>query len=278
METTNGILECKARGVFRNRQQTPCAGDWVETETLGEGKGLIVSMKERKNSLTRPMVANLDKLLLVISSDRPRPNLYNIDCMTAILDYKEIEPVLVITKTDLSQSDWLCTIYRNAGFRVYSVNNLTGEGTLSVKEELKDCVSVLCGNTGVGKTSLLNRIFPGLQQKTALISDKLGRGRHTTRQVELFPLPEGGYVADTPGFSTIDLWNYETIMKDKLELAFRDFEDYRTLCKFTGCSHTAEKGCAVLAAVAAGKIEKTRHESYCALYSEAKDVKEWEQK
>ena len=278
VETTNGIVECKAKGKFRNLNQTLFPGDRVEIENDFSGKGRIVDILTRKSFLLRPTVANLDKLFLVVSIDKPKPNLFLIDNLIAILEFKKIEPIIIITKTDLADSRWICDIYLNSGFKVYHVNNINGSGSMSVKAELIGSISAFSGNTGVGKTSLINKLFPELEQKTSDISEKLGRGKHTTRHVELFRLSEGGYVADTPGFSTIDTWKYDLIKKEDLQYCFREFLPYLGKCRFTGCSHTSEKGCLILEAVHDGIIKGSRHNSYCQLYEKAKNIKEWELK
>ena len=192
-------------------------------------------------------------------------------------EHKGIEPVLLITKSDLQSPEEIRRIYRHAGFRVFVVNTMEDGDLTEVKELLRGKVCAFTGNTGVGKSSFLNRLAPQLALKTANISQKLGRGRHTTRHVELFRLEElDCYVADTPGFSTMDLARYDVILKEDLQYCFREFAPYLSDCRFTGCSHTVEKGCAVLKALDEGKIEPSRHESYKALYEEAKQIKEWE--
>lgn len=270
--------ECKARGVFRNREQTPLVGDSVSIEIDANGKGIITEVFQRKNAFLRPPLANLDKLFIVVSTCDPSPSLLVIDKLIAVCEYKEIEPIIVITKTDLQASLSLETIYRNAGFRVIALSNLEPNGLGEIREELKGCLSAFAGNTGVGKSSLLNNLFPNLNLETSHTSKKLGRGRHTTRHVELFPIEgQEGYVADTPGFGSMETERYEIILKENLQFCFREFEPYINKCKFTGCSHTAEKGCSVLSALRAGDIQQSRFDSYVVMYEEAKNIKEWEQ-
>ena len=269
------VLECKARGIFRKEKKTPLVGDrvLVSTGDVPE-QGMIESILERKNSLIRPPVANLDRLFIVASSVEPNLNLFLIDKMVAIAEDKGIEPVVVFTKTDLRAVKDAEQIYRNAGIRVLSVSP-ESPGTAELLNLLQGCQSAFTGNSGVGKSTLLNRLLPMLQQETGDISKKLGRGRHTTRQVELFAVPGGGFVADTPGFSSLDIDRCEKIKEENLEFCFREFAPYLTQCKFASCTHRREHGCSVLNAVQRGEIAASRHQSYCALYEEVKDVKEW---
>ena len=274
---SDGILyECRARGLFRKNGMVPLVGDWVEIEETGSQTGYVTRILARKNSLTRPPLANLDQLFLVISILDPKPNLLVLDQLIAIAEYKKIEPVLVITKTDLGDWETLAGLYRKAGFQVFCTGWEQDSDLKPLQQAMQGKISAFCGNSGVGKSSLLNRIDQRLDLSTAQTSRKLGRGRHTTRHVQLYPVEGGGYIADTPGFSSMDLERYETILKDQLQYCFREFDPYLDQCRFTGCSHTKEKGCAVLEAVAKGEISVSRHESYCRLYEEAKQIKEWE--
>ncbi|MBC8558943.1 ribosome small subunit-dependent GTPase A [Clostridiaceae bacterium NSJ-33] len=270
VETADGLLECKAKGVFRKKGITPLVGDMAEVED-----NTVVNILPRKNELLRPPAANLDQALMVVSAQSPDPNLMVLDKLIAVCEYKDIEPVLVVTKTDLCNGEWLCELYRSAGFTVVSTS-VDVDNVEEIRGLLKDKLTLFIGNTGVGKSTLLNRLFPELNLATAEISEKLGRGRHTTRHVELYPLPEGGFVADTPGFSTVELSQYDRILKGDLQHCFREFQDYLGDCKFLDCSHRVEKGCAVLEAIHEGKINVSRHESYCALYEDAMKIKEWE--
>ena len=271
-------VECRARGLFRKQEISPCVGDRVELEETGEGKGQVVAILPRKNSLVRPPVANLDLLVLVVSSCEPLPNLLVLDKLLAIAECQNIPPAIVLTKSDLEDPSPVADIYRKVGYPVFVVSSETGEGVEEVRAFLSGKLCAFTGNTGVGKSSLLNRIDPRLSIETAQISQKLGRGRHTTRHVQLYEQPGGGYIADTPGFSAVDLERFQVILKEDLELCFPEFEPYRTKCRFTGCSHTKEKGGAVLAAGEAGETPKSRHESYLSLYEDAKNIKEWELK
>ena len=277
VEAEETIYECKARGVFRKRGTTPLAGDWVQI-CIDNDTGTIEEIFPRKNMLVRPPCANIDQMFLVTSICNPSPNLLVLDKMIAVAEDQEMEPILVISKTDLQSPHELENIYRKVGIQVIEVSSVSGQGIAQIKMLLKDKISVFTGNSGVGKSSLLNCISPEFRQETGIISSKLGRGKHTTRQVELLKLPCGGYVADTPGFSTMDMERYNIVKKEHLQYCFREMKPYITQCKFSSCSHTCEKGCAVLRAVEQGEITQSRHNSYTAMYEQVKDKKEWERK
>ena len=267
--------ECKARGSFRESGVSPLVGDRVEFEQTEEEKGLVTAVLPRKSLLSRPPVANIDKLFIVSSYKKPAPNAYIIDKLTALAEYKEIEPIIVFNKCDIGGfEDWE-HIYKTAGFKVFTVSAESGEGIELLKKELKNFVSAFTGNSGVGKSSILNALFGEMKLETGAVSDKLGRGRHTTRHTELFALPEGGFVADTPGFSSLeyDCADYE--FKENLVYYFRDLKQYADGCRFTSCTHTCEKGCNIIRAVQNGEVAESRHRSYIALFEELKDLKPW---
>lgn len=276
VEAEGEIFECKARGIFRKNGIMPLPGDKVEIEAGSDIKeNTINAIFDRKNFLKRPPVANIDRLYIVASVCEPNPSPLVIDRLTAIAEQKEIEPVIVITKTDLAPPDELFEIYKKAGMQTFCVSLANDDGIEEVRESLKGKVSAFTGNTGVGKSTLLNRIDPDLAIETGAISKKLGRGRHTTRHVELYKV-NGGYVADTPGFSALDIEAGEFIHKDELPFCFREFLPHLGKCKFSSCAHVNDKGCSVLEAVHSGEISRSRHESYVSLYNEAKEVKDWE--
>lgn len=277
VKTADGIYECKARGVFRKKKITPLVGDFVSVTINKKAENTIDEIRVRKNSLVRPPLANLDTLFIVSSVVDPAINTGVIDRITAIAEFKHIEPVIVLTKIDLDNSySKYYDLYTKAGFKVIICNNKTGDGSDEIKAMLKGRTSAFTGNTGVGKSSLLNCIDSRLSIETGETSKKLGRGRHTTRHCELFEI-NGGYVADTPGFSSVDFEKCDRILKDDLPYCFREFEPYLTECKFqTNCAHVNDKGCAVVQAVNDGIISQSRHQSYVDLYNEVKDIKEWQ--
>lgn len=276
VETGSAVYECKARGLFRKQEQTPLVGDRVVIETAPDGKGVVESILERKNCFGRPPVANLDQLVVVASVCEPKANPLLMDRMIAIAEDREVEPVVAITKNDLSDGEGLAAPYRKAGVPVYLVCCPTGEGIGPLRERLRGRTSAFCGNTGVGKSSLLNALAPELGLSTGEISKKLGRGRHTTRHVELYSLGEESYIADTPGFSSLDALEGEMVSKDNLPFAFREFAPYLGQCRFSSCSHTGEKGCAIARAVEEGEIHPLRYENYVQLYKQSSAIKEWE--
>lgn len=276
VEAADTVYECKAKGVFRKNKISPLAGDHVVITVRENGENTIDTICERKNSIVRPQVANVDCMLLVTSVVEPTANTLVLDKMIAIAEKKKIEPVIVFSKSDLADSSELVGIYSEAGFKTFSVGIDSGELD-DIKSLLNGKVTVLTGNTGVGKSTLINRLAPQLKLATGEISDKLGRGRHTTRQAELFPLFDG-YVIDTPGFSSLDFLSNELIMKDELQYCFREFDDCLGKCMFVDCSHVSEKGCAVLEKVRTGEISASRHASYTSIYNEIKDLKHWQVK
>lgn len=275
VDSDDEIYECKARGSFRKQGITPLVGDDVYFSVFDNSENAIEEILPRKNELVRPPLANLDALFIVSSLTDPKINTTVLDNLIAVAEYKEIEPIIVLTKIDLDDSgERNKSIYEKAGFKTVLCNNSDSTGSEEIKELLTGKCSAFTGNTGVGKSSLLNNIFPQLNLQTGETSKKLGRGKHTTRHCELFKV-DGGYIADTPGFSSLDFQRCERILKDELPHCFREFEEYLPYCKFTSCTHTCDKGCAVVKAVEDGNIAKSRHDSYVSMYNEVKDVKEW---
>ncbi len=273
VESPDGIYECKARGVFRNRGISPCVGD-----TVTFADGVISEIAERRNCIIRPPLANLDQLVFVVSTCSPAPNYLILDKFIAIAEYKGITPVVVITKTDLGDSSAVREIYGSIGIDVLEADYSDPASIQAVRDMLAGRISALTGNSGAGKSTLLNAVDPALDIPTAEISRKLGRGRHTTRHAELYKLAGGGYIADTPGFSTFETNRYDIIRKEELAGCFREFAEFIGDCQFKDCAHVCEKGCKVVEAVNSGAIPKSRHESYCTMYAEAKQLKEWELK
>ena len=270
--------ECKARGNFRKAGVSPVVGDNVEISITEKNVGVIENINKRKNLIERPLIANIDKLIIVSSYNLPSPDTVMIDRLTAHAVYHNIEPIIVFNKCDMGDFQDYILIYSKAGFKTYTVSAKKNIGIDELKQELRSCISAFAGNSGVGKSSIINAIFGEEKLATGNVSEKLGRGRHTTRHTELFSHSLGGYIADTPGFSSVEDENLTYDFKINLEKTFPDFEDYIQNCRFTGCTHTCEKGCAVLAAVNEGKIALSRHESYVLLYNALKDIKAWSSK
>ncbi len=280
VDADDTIYECKARGNFRKRGITPMVGDNVEITVNREGNGenTVDNILNRKNELVRPPLANLDTLFIISSIVDPKVNPLIIDKLVAIAEFKHIEPVIVFTKIDKS-SDYngYKNIYEKSGFKVIVCDNTVGSGAEEIEAMLPGKISAFTGNTGVGKSTLLNNIFPHLKLETGETSKKLGRGRHTTRHCELFKV-NGGYIADTPGFSSLDFERCEKIFKEDLPYCFREFEPYLGQCKFNSCTHVNDKGCAVCEAVEKGLIQPSRHNSYVSMYNDVKDIKQWQMK
>lgn len=275
VEADGVIYECKARGVFRKEKITPLVGDDVEISVESNGKNSIDKIFERRNFFVRPPVSNVDNLVIVSSTCEPRPNFLIIDRLTAVAIHKNVRPVIIFTKDDLHNADEFAERYKNSGIDVFVVSNKTGKGVMEVLKLIEGSTSVFTGNSGVGKSSLLNCIDPEFSVETGEVSHKLGRGRHTTRHVELFKTGNG-YIADTPGFSSLDFETNDIIKKDEIADCFPEFSDYLGLCKFSSCSHTGDKGCKVIEALNEGKINPSRYESYVTLYNEVKNLKDWQ--
>ena len=269
------IVECKARGRFRYDGCSPLVGDRVEVSFDAHGKGRIDTVLPRRNAFIRPAVANIDQLIMIAANVNPVTDPFLIDRVVAIAENADCEPVVCLNKCDLDPADHLYDIYRSIGFRVLRTSAATGFGVGELRDALRGKTSAFTGNSGVGKSSILNALDPAMSLKTGEISQALGRGRHTTRHVELYELPCGAEIIDTPGFSSFETTGLNLALKEHLPECFPDFTPYLGDCRFVGCSHTKEKGCAVREAVKDGKIVKGRHESYCRLYDELKDLREW---
>ena len=275
VDTDGGALTCRARGKFRQEGRSPLVGDWVEVRETSPGEGMVWEIEPRRTVFARPAVANVDQLVVVASAAIPVTDPFLIDRMSAVAALKNCGVVVCVNKCDLEPGEELAEIYRAVGFPAVCTSAETGEGVAELAELLRGRLSVFTGNSGVGKSSLLNAIEPGFSLRVAEVSEKLGRGRHTTRHVELYRLGCGGEVIDTPGFSSFDAQELDLELREHLAKSFPEFRPCLGDCRFVGCSHTREKGCAVLAAVKEGRIPRSRHQSYIRLYQELKDLREW---
>ena len=275
--TPEGMVTCRARGILRKEGNSPLTGDIVNI-TVEKGKGMVEAIAPRRNSFVRPAVANVDVLVVFAANVNPVTEPFLIDRVAAIAGDQEVQVVLCVNKCDLDPALDLVRIYTKAGFTVITTSAETGEGVEVLRSVLDGKLAAFTGNSGVGKSSILNRLAPGLQLPVGEVSEKLGRGRHTTRHVELYCLGENTYVADTPGFSSFDTDQMDVILKENLQYAFPDFGAHIGRCRFDDCSHRREPGCAVRAALEAGEIEPTRYDSYLRLYEKASQVNLWELK
>ena len=271
------LITCRARGILRKEGNSPLTGDIVEI-SVENGKGMVEKILPRRNCFVRPAVANVHALVVFAANVNPVTEPFLIDRVAAIAGDQEVPVYLCINKCDLDPAIDLERIYRNAGFTVICTSAETGEGVAQLWQLIQGKLTAFTGNSGVGKSSILNRLCPQLALATGEVSEKLGRGRHTTRHVELYDLGEDTYVADTPGFSSFDTDMMEIILKENLQYAFGDFEPYIGKCQFHDCTHRKEPGCAVTAALAAGEIEPTRYDSYLRLYEKSSQIKQWELK
>lgn len=272
------LIACRGRGKFRHQKLTPLVGDRVVFTPLEGDSGILEEILPRKNQFRRPAVANIDQLVVIASGAVPVTDPFLIDRVVSIAEGRECEPIICINKCDLDAAEELYRTYLRAGFTTLRVSAETGEGIDRLAAVISGKVSAFTGNSGVGKSSILNALEPGFRLQVGEVSEKLGRGRHTTRHVELYRLSSGAIVADTPGFSSFDTEEMELRPPEELQHTFREFAPYLDRCRFTGCAHIKEKGCAVLAAVKAGEISHSRHDSYVRLYQQAKEVPEWQRR
>ena len=275
VKTADGIFECKAKGKFRKEKISPLAGDKVSITVRDDEENTIDEIFERKNYLIRPPVANIDKLFIVVSATKPKPNTVIIDKMTVLAEKNNITPVIIITKTDLACAQELREIYKSTGYNVYSFSIEDFSELDLIKAELAGCLCAFTGNSGVGKSTLINALSAELKLETGEISDKLGRGRHTTRQAEIFPVGDG-LVIDTAGFSSIDFTTDNRIYSDELQYYFKEFEEHINDCRFNGCRHLGDKGCRICELVEDGVISRSRHDSYKTIFEEVKVNKKWD--
>ena len=277
VQTPEGLVSCRARGILRKNGQSPLTGDLVQI-SVEKGKGMVEKILPRKNSFVRPAVANINALVVFAANVNPVTEPFLIDRVAAIAGDQEVQVVLCVNKCDLDPAMDLVRIYTHAGFSVICTSAETGEGVEDLRKLIKGKLTAFTGNSGVGKSSILNRLCPDLTLATGEVSEKLGRGRHTTRHVELYDLGEDTFVMDTPGFSSFDTDQMDVILKENLQYAFPDFGPYVGCCQFHDCSHRKEPGCAVTEALAKGEIEASRYDSYLKLYEKASQIKLWELK
>ncbi|MBR4864903.1 MAG: ribosome small subunit-dependent GTPase A [Oscillospiraceae bacterium] len=275
VQTADSVITCRGRGSLRRTGMTPLTGDFVEI-TVEKGKGMVERILPRKNCFVRPAVANVDALVVFAANTNPVTDPFLIDRVAAIAGDQEVPVYLCINKCDLDPALDLQKIYTNAGFSVICASAETGEGVEALRALLRGKLTAFTGNTGVGKSSMLNALCPSLSLPTGEVSEKLGRGRHTTRHVELYCLDDDTFVADTPGFSSFDTDQMDVLLKENLQYAFLDFAQYLGCCQFRDCSHRAEPGCSIRQAVESGVLEKSRYDSYLRLYEKAEQVKLWE--
>lgn len=278
VNTGGETLQCRARGKFRREGLSPLVGDWVQVRELGNGEGFVEAVEARRNQFARPAAANIDQLVILASAAIPVTEPYLIDRIASIAALKGCQVLLCLNKCDLDSADELYDIYSRSAIPVLRVSAVTGQGLDALRDAIRGKLSAFTGNSGVGKSSVLNALLPSLALPVGKVSKALGRGRHTTRHVELFSLGEDTYIIDTPGFSSFDTAEMDLALKQHLPDTFPEFAPYVSDCRFTGCTHTKEKGCRVLQAVKDGLIPASRHRSYVRLYDELKDVKEWQQK
>ena len=278
VNTGSGIIRCRARGKFRKEGMSPLVGDWVEIQELGGGEGVVQTIEPRTSQFQRPAAANVDQLVVIASAAIPVTDPYLIDRISAIATLKGCQVLVVLNKCDLDRADELYDIYSASAIPVLRASAATGEGIPQLYQALRGRLSVLTGNSGVGKSSLLNALAPHFDLPVGEVSKALGRGRHTTRHVELFTLDAETFVMDTPGFSSFDTDQMDIILKENLQYAFPDFAPYLGRCQFHDCSHRKEPGCALRQAAETGDIEPSRYDSYLKLYEKAAQYKEWEHK
>ena len=277
VEAADGVVECRARGIFRKEGQSPLVGDQVEYSRTGK-RGMIEAIAPRRNCFVRPAVSNVDLLVLLAAACNPVTDPFLLDRVLAIAMAQGVPCLICVNKCDLDPGDELARIYGHAGIDLLRTSALTGEGVEALRDRVRGKTAVFTGNSGVGKSSLLNALAPGFAVPTAEVSEKLGRGRHTTRHVELYRCGDGTYIGDTPGFSSFDVDQMDVILKEDLQYAFSDFAPYLGQCQFHDCAHLREPGCAVTAALARGELEPSRYRSYERLYEKAREYKSWERK
>lgn len=278
VNTGSELVECKARGKFRLDGTSPLVGDRVSLSIDANGKGRIEQLKERKNWFIRPAVANIDALVFVAANTNPVTDPFLVDRVSVIAAEAGCELVICVNKTDIDPGDELFEVFTKAGFKVVRTSAETGEGMEELLEALSCKICAFTGNSGVGKSSILNKLIPGVHIETGEVSEKLGRGKHTTRHVQLYELGKNTFVADTPGFASFEIEMMTVISKEQLQYDFIDFAPYIGHCRFNDCAHLKEPGCAVTQALEQGYIMPSRYKSYQRLYELSAQHKPWESK
>lgn len=276
VDTGAEIICCRARGRFRKEKIVPLVGDYVTVREAGPGEGVLHEIRPRNNVFIRPPVANIDLMVMLASAVIPVTDPYLIDRVAVIALKSGVKPILCINKTDMDPGDKLFSIYEHSGIPVIHTSAVTGEGIDELREVTAGKICAFTGNSGVGKSSVLNALYPEFSAAVGEVSEKLGRGRHTTRHVEMFRLPNGAVIVDTPGFSSFDTDRMELIEEQDLQYCFPEFAPYLGKCRFLDCAHLKEDGCAVLGAVESGAIHKSRYLSYARLYEQVSQLKAWE--
>ena len=276
VRSEGALIRCRARGRFRLDGLSPLVGDRVELETEDGGDGVICRVLPRRNAFDRPAVANVDDLVMLLSAALPVTDPYLVDRVTVRCEKNRCGVLLVINKCDLDPGVRLREIYRSTGYGVFPVSARTGEGLDGLRRAIRGKVCCFTGNSGVGKSSLINALAPGLAIPVGEVSRKLGRGRHTTRHVELFDIGGGTLLADTPGFASFGDENETPILKEELPDLFPEFAPYLHACRFDDCTHRSEPGCALRDAVEGGQVHPSRYGSYLRLYGEAEKYERWE--
>ena len=278
VQTAEGVVACKARGKFRLDGTSPLVGDRVRLLRDRDGSGRIDHVLERKNFFIRPAVANIDTLVFIAANANPVTDPFLIDRVAVIAHEAGCELVICVNKVDLDMGNELFDIFTAAGYRVIRTSAETGEGASELLEALRGKICAFTGNSGVGKSSILNVLLPGAAIPTDAVSEHLGRGKHTTRHVELYPLGEGTFIADTPGFASFEIQMMQSITKEQLQYDFPEFSPYIGKCRFADCAHLKEPDCAVRQALDEGKIGASRYASYVRLYELTAKQKPWEMK
>lgn len=271
-------VTCRARGRFRMDGSSPLVGDRVAVKIAADGSGSVQEILPRRNWFVRPNVANIDTMVIVAAAVNPVTDPFLIDRMTSLAEKHDCDALICINKADRDRGDALFEIYSRAGFTVLRTSAVTGEGVEELEKAIAGKTAAFSGNSGVGKSSLLNAMQPELALQCGEVSERLGRGKHTTRHIQLFPMPGGGWLADTPGFGSFDVEQMESVRASELQSCFREFSPYIGCCRFDDCAHRREPGCAVREAVEQGIIPASRHESYIRLYEQASRIKDWELK